>query len=141
MKRLNSSGFDVEDLEHWVHNAPIGDVRLSHHDEEISWCEYLMPFAAHVQQAFPIMHGATGARRTHVAVGFVDFGELAETLHAWREGNQGVLEASSKGEDQLKWVAVDINGHGYSCAKATVILQMLRDNADPKSIVQVLPRL
>ena len=80
------------------------------------------------------MHCRCRSPGTHVAVGFADLGELAETLAAHYEGDtQGTSQPG------LKWAGLDTSVH--ACAKAMVLLHKLKVAVHPSSAAQVLPTL
>lgn len=64
----------------------------------------------------------------HVAVGFVDFGDLAESVAAW--GDDGAA-----GAGPLRWHGVEASA--YACAAAAVVHAMLQQGAPEDDIVQV----
>lgn len=84
------------------------------------------------QHALPIP-----ALGMHVAVNFVDLGELAETLIAQQQKASDLQpgEVGHSSVDMLRWVGVEKSS--FCCAKTLVIIQMLRRGADAGHVVQV----
>lgn len=142
--RLRSA---VKERLFWWRNAPIGDVshfiRSTYHSTRVQ----LQSFCNVQQHALPIRpHGSS--QHVHVAVGFVDLGELAETLGQWQSesGGEAGLEGSESGaaamrldcgsrRTSVKWVGYEASAH--ACALAMVIAQMLKDEVPVDSVVQV----
>lgn len=104
----------------WWESARIGAVdfsaRLPFHAGEK---EHIANYGNTPQYALPMHAGGV-----HVAVGFVDLGELAETLLA-RDSDLG----------GLRWVGYEASAHAV--AKTRVVLCMLRQGAPEDSVVQV----
>lgn len=111
----------------WWRHAPIGSIAFrllascSYHDGN----EKVQSFCNVQQHGLPLHTGLTG-RHVHVAVGFVDLGEVAETVI--EDGRRG-------GQRELQWHGFEASGH--ACALTLVITQMLRADAPVDSVVQV----
>lgn len=115
-KRLGST--DPDALK-WLMTAQVGSMR----DYE------RRPYASNVRHSYPNVVVEPLTLRpgtTHVAVGFVDLGGLADA----------VIRDTGDAEP-VRWVGYDASP--YAVAKALVIRQMLTDGADPLDIMQVGP--
>ena len=108
----------------WWSRAQVGDVDFSHRQPYHSGVEQLATFCNVVQRALPVAPGGV-----HVAVGFVDLGELAETISAW------LLGGTSAGDCNLKWVGIDASAH--ACARTAVLVRMLQQGSSCDSVMQV----
>jgi tetratricopeptide (TPR) repeat protein len=68
---------------------------------------------------------------THVAVGFVDFGDLAETVRLWQEEGRSNPKGS---EGSLHWVGIDSSA--YVCDFAAVELEMLKQDCPEDHVLR-----
>jgi hypothetical protein len=68
---------------------------------------------------------------THVAVGFLDLGNLAAACVELQH------EAFADGGRPLKWVGYDMSA--YCVAKSLVVLEMVRAGAKTDAVLQVCP--
>lgn len=106
--------------------------------------------------ADPILHSFSNAPArkevltpgtTHVAVGFLDLGNLCTAMQLWSadSGQPSAAEAASASSsnensrtsspEPLRWVGFDMSS--YCVAKSTVVSKMLTLQADVDAILQV----
>lgn len=107
----------------WWRTAPIGDVDLQHRQVYHAARDHIAAFSNVAQHALPIESGGV-----HVAVGFLDLGELAETVRAWRASRAAAQCA-------LAWHGFDASAH--ACANSAVIARMLEAPEATDDILQV----
>lgn len=151
----------------WWEHAPIGDIAVFLRHPYHFIREMLQSFCNVQQHPLPTCDGdlmelsenvekmrvtpGTPSREgmhVHVAVGFVDLGELAATLgklkdehYARGEENKTSYACEGKSNDMclalvpVRWVGYEASAH--ACARTLVIVQMLEDKAPVDSIVQV----
>lgn len=110
----------------WLKKAPNGSVRFL--ERKAFHSNLLTRFSDVAQHPLPIPEGGT-----HVAVGFLDLGVLAETLFVHQSEKRG--DAQEAQQPPLRWVGVEQSSH--CCARALVILNMIQRGVDPAHIVQV----
>eukprot|EP01034_Spumella_vulgaris_P035759 gene35759-44095_t len=102
----------------WVTSAPFGDLNFDRtigpYDRSI-----LQSMSNSTNRPEKIYWG-----KTHVSIGFVDFGTL---FHGILDGNES--------NDPLRWVGYEASA--YCVAKTRVVAEMMRIGAEVKSVLQV----
>ena len=111
----------------WLAAAARGDVAFDRGAGQYhAGAAHLSPFMNRPARAY----GAARRGGSHVAVGFADLGDIAETVAAW--GDLGEARGKVK---PLRWLGVDASA--YTCACAAVVHAMLRSDCPIDDVVQV----